>query len=414
MSRILNRQRQLAEQGRLRLGYTLPTEKGVRPVKSETWVLTSHSEEHIQAAAALWGGKPERWQPQGNGVEQWRVITTSAAIDAILPPGEPLTQTYEQWSKGGCQVRCDGVTEQFSGNPCLCLAKFGDQWYERNTGVCDSKSRLKVLLPDMPGLGVWRMETGSFYATDEIAGMVDTIRAAVGDQVLVPVQLRIEARTRVAAGQTKQFVVPVLELRGVTAGALLAGHIDNAQIGGKPATEQITSGPAAEEKSEQAAVPDYLAEAATATTVEEVRAIWRRAKAAGHLTNDMHDALGVIDGRLKAAAAAPAVESRPKGEEQSTAMSLGGGDDGPTVDQIVGDFATEAEPEPEPEPVEGEIVDDDADAIWAEIVKVAGKHGLTLSQIETEFGKANCGCSPATASAGELRVFLDSLQKRAA
>src|SRR4051812_41578546 len=111
MSRLINRQRQLAEQGRLRLGYTvpIPDKPGKsRPVRSETWILTSHSREHIDHAAQMWGGDVEEWQPMGNGSKQWRVITHAKAIDAILPPGDPLTQAYETWSKGGCQRRCDG------------------------------------------------------------------------------------------------------------------------------------------------------------------------------------------------------------------------------------------------------------------------------------------------------------------
>jgi hypothetical protein len=64
VTRILNRRRQLAEQGRLRLGYTAQASNGkTRPVASATWVVTSHSQEYVEAAAALWGGSVERWQP---------------------------------------------------------------------------------------------------------------------------------------------------------------------------------------------------------------------------------------------------------------------------------------------------------------------------------------------------------------
>ncbi len=284
MSRILNRQRQLAEQGRLRLGYTLQSKAGkTYPKASHTWVVTSHSREHVERAAELWGGQVEEWQPQGNGAKQWRVITETAAIDAILPPGDPLSQAYEMWNRGGCVRRCDGVTEQLSGSPCQCLAQFGEDWFEQKQGtVCDSKSRLKVLLPDMPGLGSWRVETGSFYATDEIAGMVDVIRGAVGENVMVPVRLRIEPRTRVA-GETKQFVVPVLELRDVTAGALLAGQYSG--------LASLEPGHAQQPAIEAAPSLNYVELAGMAESLDEVRNLWRHADAAGSLTEDLKSLL---------------------------------------------------------------------------------------------------------------------------
>lgn len=366
MSRILNRQRQMAEQGRLRLGYTVAGEKGPRPVRSQTWVLTSHSEEHITTAAQLWGGDVERWQPMGNGHEQWRVITQANSIDAILPPGDPLTQAYEQWSKGGCQVRCDGVTEQFSGSPCLCLAKFGEQWYERNTGVCDSKSRLKVMLPDMPGLGVWRMETGSFYATDEIAGMVDTIRAAVGPTVLVPVRLRIEQRTRVAGGQTKQFVVPVLDIRGVTAGSLLAGEVPGAKaVGGQPDRKAIEPGPTGNDSGEPR-LPT-LADIKAADTRDAVVNIWRFLKNHDALTDDL---------------------------------------DAACADRVA-ELQTANQPPP-PQTQRSE------EAVWQDILARAGELGWGETQLHEEFTKANGGVMASAASAGEMEAFLEHLRKEPA
>jgi hypothetical protein len=364
MSRIANRQRQMAEQGRLRCGYTTEGQNGkLRPVKSNTWIVTSHSEEHVRAAAALWGGEAERWQPQGNGAQQWRVITNANAIDAILPPGDPLTQAYETWSRGGCQLRCDGITEQLQGGPCVCFAKFGENWHEQPKGrVCDSKSRLKVLLPDMPGLGVWRMETGSYYATDEIAGMVDVIRGSVGDQTLVPVRLRIEPRMRVADGQTKQFIVPVLELRGVTAGELLSGNVTRAAIGGAPATAAAI----------EAKRPDYLAEAQAATTAEQVMEIWTRANDARHMTPELHEAIGQIGRRLKAA---------------------------------------------DTEPKDAEVVDEsavDVDAVWQQIVTVAGGMDMDLFTIEQDFASKNQGLTPESAKPADLQAYLADLERRAA
>jgi hypothetical protein len=325
-------------------------------MRSEVWIFSSHSEELVKAAAALWGGAPEKWQPLGNGAEQWRVITKTTTIDAILPPGDPLTQAYEMWGKGGAVRRCDSATEQFSGSPCLCIAQFGDTWYEQPKGkVCDTKSRLKVLIPDLPGLGSYRLETGSFYAADEIAGMVDFIRSAVGDQTLIPVRLRIEARTRVAGNETKQFVVPVVELRGVTTGELLAGSGQRLmQVGGAP-QGQSAIGPGA---------PDYLAELERVTSVDDCSLIWRTAGEAGHLTDE-----------LKAAITAKALTFKG------------------------------AEPDIEADDTDPGL---DADALWTQIVAEAGRLNMDDPTLRAELHNV-CGVFAEDATGEQLATFLHAL-----
>lgn len=374
MSRIINRQRQLAEQGRIRLGYTTEASNGkTRPVRSETFILSSHSRSHVENAAAIWGGTVEDWQPMGNGAQQYRVITQTNVLPAILPPGDPLTQAYEQWSKGGCQRRCDGATEQFSGSPCLCLAEHGEQWFELGPrDVCVSKSRLRVLLPDMEGLGSWRMETGSFYATDEIAGMVDTIRGAVGDSVLVPVTLRIEPRTRISEGKTKHFVVPVLELRGVTAGALLSGEAQRTGVlasGGPAPGEQaaLESGPAGD-------VPDlsvYHDLLAAATTSGECMGVYEQARDAGLFHGDVRGLDPAVQGLYAAIG--------DRGRELSASGDGGG--------RVPGDEVG------------------DPDAVWQMVLAEAGRLGWGLTQVAEDF-EARYGMVPGSASAGELAAYL--------
>ena len=374
MSRILNRQRQLAEQGRLRLGYTTPTNSGkTRPKASHTWIVTSHSREHVEKAAELWGGQVEEWQPMGNGTKQWRVITQANTIEAILPPGDPLSQAYEMWNRGGCVRRCDGVTEQLTGSPCPCFAQYGDDWYEKPTGtVCDSKSRLKVLLPDMPGLGSWRVETGSYYATDEMAGMVDTIRGAVGDSVLVPVQLRIEPRTRVAGGQTKQFVVPVLELRGVTAGSLLSG-----QYAGLRA---IDSGPGDERPAIAAGDgTDWHARMDACADVDELRAVWREANAAGAMTEPFKAHMKLVLDRLQ-----PTDEDKPADEGAPAAPVEDG--------------------EPEPNPQE----------VWQQILAIAGERQIGLDDLRAGFATWSQGIAVEDADGFQLADYLAELTESGA
>ena len=277
--RIITLQRQARELGRLRTGWSVPSDKPngrPRPVKSKTWVVTSHAEHYVTAAAKAWGGSDERWQPQGAGAPQFRVITEAEAIDALLPPGDPLSQHNEMWNKGGCMRRCDVQTEQLTRQPCICLAQFGEEWHQQKKGtVCAATTRLNVMLPDMPDLGVWRCETHSFYAANEMAGTVDMVLSGTNGQGLVPVSLRIEPRSRVAGGQTKHFPVVVVEVRGITPRQALTGPLPTALAldpSGSRAVAAI-----------EASRPDYVALAEAALSSDDVRDVWRQARAAGHV-----------------------------------------------------------------------------------------------------------------------------------
>jgi hypothetical protein len=312
-SRIRTAQKQARELGRLRTGYSIPSDdpkKRPRPVKSKTWVLSSHAEHYVTAAAEAWGGKVERWQPQGNGAPQFRVITQAEQLDAILPPGDPLSQANEMWNKGGCARRCDGQTEQISRHPCLCLAEHGPEWHllrqdlYTKDKVCAATSRLNVVLPDMPDVGVWRVETHSWYAANELAGTVDMVLSGTGGKGLVPVTLRIEPRTRVAGGQTKQFPVVVVEIRGVTPRQALTGPLPTAVALDPTGSRAVAA--------IEAPRPDYLADAEAALTVDDVQDVYRAAHAAGHLTDDL---IAALKGRADEVKAEETKRAKPSGED---------------------------------------------------------------------------------------------------
>lgn len=299
-SRIRTAQKQARELGRLRTGYSIPNQdpkKRPRPVKSKTWVISSHAEHYVTAAAEAWGGKVERWQPQGSGAPQFRVITEAEQIEAILPPGDPLSQANEMWNKGGCVRRCDGAIEQISRHPCLCLAEHGPEWHllrqdlYTKDKVCAATSRLNVVLPDMPDVGVWRVETHSWYAANELAGTVDMVLSGTGGKGLVPVTLRIEPRTRVAGGQTKHFPVVVVEIRGVTTRQALTGPLPTAVALDPTGTRAVAAIEAPKGR-------DWLADAAGCLTSDDVRDLWMEAQAAGAVhpkgTDDLSKALMTI------------------------------------------------------------------------------------------------------------------------
>lgn len=228
------------ELGRIRLGEKGP--KG-QPIKLDTFRLTSASRQLLEAAAELYGGTVTEWQ--GAPDEGYFQVTTDATeLDILLPPvlsmgdGEPTlpySQWFELWSGAGIQRRCDGMVEALTGKPCVC----GDQ---RGTGpdYCAVKTRVSVMLPNIAGIGVWRLETSGWNAAQTLPGTLELLRQAAEGAQFIPAVLRIEKRTSKKPGEpTRKFTVPVIDLPGTTAGQLLeaanmTGINPPAHMTGKP------------------------------------------------------------------------------------------------------------------------------------------------------------------------------------
>lgn len=217
---IRNLATRMPEQGRIRIG-----EKGTKgnPVKLTEFRFTSSDESAVHAIAERYGGKPRPWDGAPNGGE-WEVKTEASEIPIALPP-DPLggTPMYELWSGGGLVRRCDGETchlpvasaegGEMDEAPCVCVAQ--------QALACKPKTRLTVILREIPFGGGWRLESGGWNVAHEMPGMVDMIQS-LESRGLVTGVLALEQRTSKANGKTRKFVVPVLR-PSVSVDELLAG-----------------------------------------------------------------------------------------------------------------------------------------------------------------------------------------------
>lgn len=209
-------QRRLAELGRIRMG-----EKGQRgePTQRSTWRITSASERLLQQVAEVYGGEVRPWAgaPDEGFFE---LATTSHELDILIPPTiASYSQALELWSGGGCVRRCDGVTEKLSGKPCMCRP---------DARECQVTTRVSVMLPKVPGLGVWRLDTKGWNAAAELPTTLETLGALAPGQ-WVPAVLRIEKKSskKVVNGrsQTRRFVVPKIDIVSGTIGQALEGEL---------------------------------------------------------------------------------------------------------------------------------------------------------------------------------------------
>lgn len=246
---ILDLQRRLHETGRIRIGRQVEITTGrstgkTRPERLDHFRFTSSSRRALDAVAALHGGAVEVWKGAPTG-EQWELFTEAAELSVVVPPDEMgFSQSYELWSAGGCQRRCDGEHESISDGPCLCDAEDRD---------CKPHTRLSVMLVGIAGVGLWRIDTQGWYAAAELQGahdMAEMLARAVGRSIL-PGRLRIEARTVKRPDPkdatkviTRNFVVPILDFDVDVAAVALAGLPGGAPPLALPAPNGVTPIPA--------------------------------------------------------------------------------------------------------------------------------------------------------------------------
>lgn len=298
---IIGLQQQQTEVGRIRLGVKTGSGKG-RPTKLDRLRFTSPRKALVEKIAELYGGKVEPWQPP-KGSAQWQVITGVTEVPVIIPPQDPgQSQWYEMWSAGGCQRRCDGVTETISKRACLCVA----EGCESDKRDCKLHTRLRVMLEDVPGLGAWRVDTGSYYAAVELPGVAALLAMAQG---AIPGRLVLDQRTvtRQVDGrpQTFNFAVPTLHVEEITPGQLMSGKVH----------ELITARRAAaldgEVRMAIAATVDYESLLDAARTLDALRDLYAQAGKDNRLTDELKAAFAAKAEDIKAAEVAGDPEREP-------------------------------------------------------------------------------------------------------
>lgn len=204
---IIGLQRRLREVGRIRIGQQVATSNGkTRPAKLGTFRFTSRDQRVIDVIAERYGGTSVPWTaPDG---PQFEVVTDANELVVMIPPGDmSMTQWLETWSNGGCQKRCDGQWDTVRDVACDC---------DPEARECKITTRFSVLLPDVPALGLFRLESHGYYAGVELAGVIDICRIASERGQMLPARLRLEQRSvkRMVDGkpQTMRFAVPVIDI----------------------------------------------------------------------------------------------------------------------------------------------------------------------------------------------------------
>lgn len=214
------------ELGRIRSGDQVQWEKngkkGTRPHKLECFRLTSQIKPRLDYAAQLpaYGGEVSAWKDAPGG-EQWQLYTAQPSIPVMVPPFNALSQNNEMWQGNECTRRCNGCTivagrdPELVGKGCLCQSMGIDERLEKaklsKPEACSTITRLSLVLPDLPGVGIWLYSTKSYYAGMELQGNADMLQTASQEGMFISAMLSIEERRVVRGGKTKIFPVVTLQ-----------------------------------------------------------------------------------------------------------------------------------------------------------------------------------------------------------
>lgn len=391
---IIDLQMRQRELGRIRMGRKSGGTTG-HPQKLDKFRFTSASKDLIDAVSALYGGTPAPWA--NDGAAQFEVYTQANRVPILLPP-QPISQWYEMWSGGGCQRRCDGKTNILKDEPCLCPSDPLDRAELASKGqACKPTTRLNVMLRDVPGIGVWRLESHGFHSAVELPMVAEFLAQATEAGTYLPAELALQPRSSKRPGEgTKQWMVPVIEV-GATLRQIMSGEVEGLGAGHKAALggsrRAIEAGKPTEEH--------FRALAERAETLEELTAAFGQAQKAGFARrgDGLYRFFAQRGEEIKDAGAGAGARG-----PQSCACGGTVGED----DHETGCPNTSSE---DTGIVDAEIVADanELDELWALITENADGWGWDSRQLEREF-TAHAGVTPAQADAGQMRAFLAHLR----
>lgn len=175
------------------------------PIRTETLVFRSDDAVRLEAVARVLGGRVEP-SPDPNQESKFRVITAAKEIEVVIPAADfrGWSAQHEFWGAGGKLRQCDGTICQFTidpatgerqeNTPCICAAHHLD-----DEDACKLTSRLNVLIPaleDVPGIGVWQVESRGVSTWMAIQGAFSLLNVMPGGIVGIPLTLRVEIRQK--------------------------------------------------------------------------------------------------------------------------------------------------------------------------------------------------------------------------
>ncbi len=171
---------------------------------------------------------------RGDGIKCVRKVDTTT--------GAVADHTTEKWE-----------FKDMTCNPDECPEATGDPEHDRRP-QCRRVMNLLFALPNVPGLGVWQLDTSSFYSIVNINTCIDVIKGLCGRISWIPLKLSLEPREVTPPGMKKK-TIQVLHIRSDMKLEYLQ------RLASRPAAKALMPAAAEEEPPEDLFPPEVLAEA---------------------------------------------------------------------------------------------------------------------------------------------------------
>lgn len=178
-------------------GNEYPTAVDYFVVKSDE----STDEKSVEAFRSVYGNRPKEITVAfpSNSPEQF--------FPQFLSSYRRVGERYELYCKGDGETanRVDG---QGGRVQMACLYRDCPVFQE---GKCKELGQLQFFLPDVPGIGVWQLDTSSWHTTINLNGSIQMVMALTGGRIaMVPLKLRIVPKVVNPDGRPKTVYVLTL------------------------------------------------------------------------------------------------------------------------------------------------------------------------------------------------------------
>ncbi len=119
-----------------------------------------------------------------------------------------------------------------------------------SNGRCRRVMNLQFLLPDVPGLGIWQLDSSSYHSISNVNSAIRLVKSLCGHIAMIPLLLRVISQRAHPNGVGKTVYVLSLDMTGTLAGLMRGGQ----QRSGK------VSLPASDEQAPDDLFPDEMLE----------------------------------------------------------------------------------------------------------------------------------------------------------
>lgn len=209
--------------GKIRLGIKVKGQKGEYPKATDYFVFDPDDESVMEEIRKVYGEKPKAIDimfASEDSEVNFPQYLKRYSFGTLICRGDGKTGTERLFEKevrvGDKQVECAGC-------------KYKDD-------KCHPLASLMVLLPKIPGIGVWQLDTGSYHSIVGINAGIKLVKTLYKRISGVPLRLLLNPKQVTADGRAKTVYVLSLSMEGTLEQALKSGVIT-----GKEHAKELTA-----------------------------------------------------------------------------------------------------------------------------------------------------------------------------